>query len=243
MVKQLKIISFFLLIVTTFSCDSSDNKNEKVTQSKRISELEKKDSTNSIEDEVDTTVKVKELVYIEDYANLKTYDQALEYFKEENMKVDTSWYAEGTVMMFSHECTDPNNGNIIELVWKKGGAEKLAHVEAFYQTWEADFSLVQQQPVKTKCGLHTGMTLNQLEAFCGKPVQFFGFGWDYGGGVMMNGNSKLEECGVNIILEMDQSNYDQSGHLLGDIELKSNDENVKHQAQSIFIQKITYYLN
>ena len=56
----------------------------------------------------------------------------------------------------------------------------------------------------------------------------------------MDGIEKLETCGVNIRLDMAQSNYEKAEHLLGDIEFRSDAENVKNQP--IFIQTITYYV-
>jgi hypothetical protein len=45
----------------------------------------------------------------------------------------------------------------------------LAHVAGRGSRW------------KTPAGVHVGRTLGELESIAGAPVQFGGFGWDYGG--------------------------------------------------------------
>lgn len=237
MKKQLNIFGILTFAFVLFSCGPADEKKEekKADEAKPQEEIQ---ADTLVQEEVEEVI-AKET--IEDYAELKSYDDAVAYFGDTSMVADTSWYAEGTVMMLSHRCTDPNNGNRVTLVWEKGGKTKLSHVEISHQVWGNDYDkVVATQKVKTKCGLYTGMSLNELAEFCGTPITFSGFGWDYAGGIRMDGIEKLEACNVNIRLDMDLSNYKNAEHLLGDIEFKSDAENVKNQP--IFIQTITYYV-
>lgn len=233
--KPIYILTTTILVSTFLSCGSDEPKKE-VKKEKETTEPK----NDSIADS--TTVEKEEFMAkktVEDYGTLKTFEEALAYFGDTNMVADTSWYAEGTVMMLSHQCTDPNNDQIVTLVWEKGGKEKLAHVEVRNQLWDKNYSKVLgTQKVESNCGLYTGMTLKELEKFCGEPVKFSGFGWDYAGGVRHN-LPKLEACKVNITLDMDQSDFDRTKHLLGDIELSSDQKEV--QDMPIFVQKITFY--
>ena len=233
------IKSFYGLIAALFlsfliSCGGEEKKKE----SKKNPPIEEVDSSN-----VDTLGEEEVVKYrfIEDFANLKTYDEALAYFGDSNMVADTNWYAEGEVMMLSHRCTDPHSRDVIQLVWEEGGKEKLSQIEIYYKVWDDTYSnVISTQRVESKCGLSTGMSIAELETFCDQPIEFSGFGWDYAGGVRMDGVAKLEACNVNLTLDVDHSDHEKIEHLLGDIALKSDMEGVK--GMPIYIQKLTYYL-
>ncbi|MEZ4936037.1 MAG: hypothetical protein R2799_00425 [Crocinitomicaceae bacterium] len=234
MKRPIYIIATTLILSSLVSCGSEETKKET-----------EKTTENKVDSTADSLVSEKkeivQLEKLEDYASLKTYEEAVEYFGEDNMIADTSWYAEGTVMMLSNRCTDPNNKQIIMLVWEKGGKDKLSHVEAHYNVWDNDFAKVlATQKISSNCGLFTGMKIGELQEFCGQPVKFSGFGWDFAGGVRMLNQPKLEACNINLTLDLDQSDFEKVKHLLGDVELSSDQEEVK--GMPIFVQKLTYYV-
>ncbi len=234
MKKSIYILSATFVLSTMISCGGEEKKQE----SKKENPKEEVDTISA------DTLAEEEVIkhrFIEDFATLKTYEEALAYFGDSNMVADTNWYAEGEVMMLSHRCTDPYSRDVIQLVWEQGGKEKLSQVEVYYQIWDNDYSnVISKQRVQSKCGLSTGMSIGELETFCGQPIEFSGFGWDYAGGVRMDGVSKLEACNVNVTLDVDHSDHDKIQHLLGDIPLKSDMEEVK--GMPVFVQKLTYYL-
>lgn len=236
MKKTIYILTAVALVATINSCGSEEPKKETKKADTEEAPADTLADSTAMEEKEEFMAKKT----VEDYGTLKTYEEAVAYFGDTNMIADTSWYAEGTVMMLSHTCTDPNNDQIVRLVWEQGGKEKLSHVEARHRIWNRDYSeVVGTQKVKSNCGLYAGMTLKQLEEFCGEPVKFSGFGWDYAGGVRHN-IPKLEACKVNITLDVDMSDHEKTQHLLGDIEFTSDQKEV--QGMPIFVQTITYYI-
>ncbi|WP_373057674.1 hypothetical protein [Zunongwangia sp. H14] len=72
-------------------------------------------------------------------------------------------------------------------------------------TWAADDSGIyeirfsEEGKWKTASGIKVGTTYEELNRLNGKPVSFYGFGWDYSGAVVWNGG-KLENSNLNIFL-------------------------------------------
>jgi hypothetical protein len=78
-------------------------------------------------------------------------------------------------------------------------------------------------------GVRLGMTLKELEELNGKPFQFSGIGWDYGGGISGWDGGKLDKASIGITVDADY-NSDQQQDLLpvtGDQILNSNDPAVR----------------
>jgi hypothetical protein len=230
----------FVFAIVLFGLNSCGTEEKKEEAKDKKEDLQEEADTVVTEVE-DTIVEIEAVETLEGYAAFKTYDLAQEYFADSNMNTDTTWYAEGTEMYLVSHCIDPLNGNRVNLVWEQGGKEKLAFVEISSHYLDKESNTTKTQKIKTSCGIYTGMTLKQLQEFCGgEEIQFAGFGWDYSGGVMIDYTKKLVECNVNIILDMEASEYEKSNDLLGDIIFKSTDEKV--QNVNIYVQKLTYYL-
>jgi hypothetical protein len=75
----------------------------------------------------------------------------------------------------------------------------------------------------TEYGLGLGTTLKELEKMNGKPFQFAGFGWDYGGIVTWEGGN-LDTMSATVVLDFPPNNsHPESDSLIGDrVDLMSN---------------------
>lgn len=103
-------------------------------------------------------------------------------------------------------------------------ADTRNQVEVYYDT-----SVVKDRPAflriseegtdwKSPEGITIGTTLEELVKINGKPITFFGFGWDYGGAVSNWNNGKIN-AGLMLILNDTRSNTPEG--LLGDKEILS----------------------
>ena len=97
-------------------------------------------------------------------------------------------------------------------------------VEVYYDT-----SIVKDRPALLRIGeegtdwesthgITVGTTLEELVNINGKPITFWGFGWDYGGAVS-NWNGGKIDAGLMIVLEDTRRNTPQT--LLGEREISS----------------------
>lgn len=177
---------------------------------------------------------------LEDYATITTKADLYDKFGANNINEDTSWYAEGELMLLTSVLTDPANGYIVRYVWQEEKPTELEMVEAYYQVYDNDYNVKSKQKVPTENGIHSGMTINELRKWNGAAFNFSGFGWDYGGGLFLEPGSKLAANRVGITLDVDyEANYAGMDELYGDIELSSDDATVK--SAPIFINYINVY--
>lgn len=86
-----------------------------------------------------------------------------------------------------------------------------------------------------------GTTLSELLSINGKPIAFFGFGWDYGGSVISLNHGVLEETNVRFTLDLTESGDDNS--LSGDTELNSEMPAVKKVQDKIRVSELLLPLN
>lgn len=166
--------------------------------------------------------------FFEDYANFTTKEAVYEQFGEENLKDDTAYYAEGTVMLMSTILNDPATGYRIKYVFEEENPDKVNFIEVYNVKWSSDYENQGTQKVLTSEGLYTGMSLEDLVAWNdGKHFEFSGFGWDYAGGVFEINDTKLGKSKVGITLTMKDAGYENYTHLLGDVSFKTDAEEVK----------------
>jgi hypothetical protein len=58
---------------------------------------------------------------------------------------------------------------------------------------------------RTPLGVHIGSTLKELEAIRGGPIEFGGFGWDYGGGARWTEDDRLDAPELILVLSPDSA--------------------------------------
>ncbi|MBN2861010.1 MAG: hypothetical protein JXK93_12160 [Sphaerochaetaceae bacterium] len=139
---------------------------------------------------------------VEDYGRILSKDQLVAEFGAENLVDGESWYAEGTVRFDNSVLTDPDNGQVVKYVWEDDG-NTLNHIEVCYYIFDEDYSILGTQVIVSECGVSTGMSLQALRDWNGSDFDFFGFGWDYEGGILVEEGSEIAECPVQIKLSFD----------------------------------------
>lgn len=96
-------------------------------------------------------------------------------------------------------------------------------------------------PYHTATGIKMGTTLNELLKINGKPIAFFGFGWDYGGSVISLNHGVLEKTNVRFTLDLAENDDDNS--LSGDTELNSEMPAVKKALDKIRVSEFLLLFN
>jgi hypothetical protein len=177
---------------------------------------------------------------VEDYARITTRDQLVSEFGEDNLTAGETWYAEGTVRADHTILTNPQNGQVIKYLWDDDG-NSLSALEVGYYVFDDDYSVLDRQVVYSECGIHTGMSLQELREWNGEDFDFFGFGWDYEGGIMAEEGSRIAECPVLIKLGMylEAEDPEEYMELSGDQIFNSSDGIV--QGAPIVVDMLTYY--
>jgi hypothetical protein len=86
----------------------------------------------------------------------------------------------------------------------------------------------------TATGLKVGSSLNDLLKYNGKPITFYGFGWDYGGYVSSYQGGKMERSPISFRLDLAEG----SDKLYGDGEFTTDMPEVKAALDKIMITEI-----
>lgn len=124
---------------------------------------------------------------IEDLAEIASVDKINEIYPDARMEAGTGLFDEGTVER-SYNILYPGTENEVLLTWKDRDRTRLHHVRVGKKgQW------------KTQEGIQIGTTYEELLRLNGGPIQFYGFGWDYGGAVDWNGG-KLADSNIRIFL-------------------------------------------
>jgi hypothetical protein len=89
----------------------------------------------------------------------------------------------------------------------------------------------------TAAGIKIGSGFKELLKLNGKPIKFYGFGWDYGGGIISYNNGALEKSPIHFDIDLNSQGNDTS--LLGDIELDSDMPAVQKASDNIVVRKIS----
>jgi len=182
---------------------------------------------------------------LEDYVTITNKTALYAQFGAENIKEDTSWYAEGTLMLMTSVLTNPVNGHIVKYVWQEDNQEALDIVEVHHVLYNDAYEQMGTQEVYSSTGLYVGMPINDLRKWNGAEFKFSGFGWDYGGGIFVKSGSKFADCNLRMTLDFDYDvEYPGMESLYGDMEFSSDDANVKGAVIRISkrVSKVNYYL-
>lgn len=180
--------------------------------------------------------------FFEDYAAIESKTKLYEMFDDDQLKEDTTWYAEGEVMRLS--TTLKHNDREIKFVWEEDNNEKLSNLDANMFLWNKDYSQTSTQTIPSRCGISLGATLKELVEWNDAPVHFAGFGWDYSGSIFQGKeeNEKLVNCETGIRLEIEyvESTSENFDFIYGDVELNSEMEGILDAP--IYVGYFSYYL-
>ena len=121
------------------------------------------------------------------------------YTKKENLRTETRTFDEGTVKKevgLIYAGTDDE----VTIIWEDD--YHIATVNKPNSVWQAR-------------GIYCGMTLKELEALNQNAIEFYGFGWDYGGTVKL-GNGKINKTGLSLSLTAPPFEHPSYKKLVGD---------------------------
>ncbi|HEX4876263.1 MAG TPA: hypothetical protein VFV31_06290 [Chitinophagaceae bacterium] len=94
----------------------------------------------------------------------------------------------------------------------------------------------EMSPYRTASDIGIGSSLQDLLELNGRQISFYGFGWDYSGGIISFNGGRLEKSRIHYNLEMP---YDSTGNaLLGDRELNTGMPDVQKRIANIFVNKL-----
>jgi hypothetical protein len=96
-----------------------------------------------------------------------------------------------------------------------------------------------EAPYRTENGLKVGSTFKQLLDANGQPINFSGFGWDYGGHIISYNKGKLDSSHIVYRLTSEASLPDE---LYGDTELNTALPAVQQHMEKIIVYSITLNL-
>lgn len=97
-------------------------------------------------------------------------------------------------------------------------------------------------PYHTAGGIKIGTTLKDLLQMNGKPISFFGFGWDYGGSVFSLNDGVLESSAVRFNLDISENTTGDNA-VYGDTELNTDMPAVKRLLEKIHVNELFLLFN
>jgi len=237
-----KITYLLLLSSLTLACNTEEKQKEII----------KTESTTKVEDvnTVNATIEKKEVLgaekeftyeYFEDYIALTSKEALINAFGVENLRDDTSWYAEGEVMKLTTHLINPHNGNRIRYIWADDN-QTTSWIETNHYLWDDEFGIDGTQKIATKAGIYTGMPLSELTKWNEEDFTFSGFGWDYAGNIFAKEESKIFNLAFSMRLMLDQVNpIEGVDHLYGDVELSSASTDV--QQAPILVEMLSLHVS
>ncbi|MCK5115421.1 MAG: hypothetical protein KAR44_02405 [Candidatus Aegiribacteria sp.] len=196
--KFMKIVVIIAtLSLCLFSCGGdADNTEENNDSKMTVDTIDL--SENMIDEEI------IECLYstVEDYGQIGSKEQLISEFGEENLVDGESWYAEGTVRIENTVLTNPENGQVIKYLLEDDG-NTINYLEVNYYIFDENFEIQGTQAVSSEYGVSTGMSLQDLKEWNGADFRFFGFGWDYEGGIFEEEGTRIAECPIQFKLSFD----------------------------------------
>lgn len=129
----------------------------------------------------------KDIFLIENLADMTAAELKRNY-SDANITEDIGVFDEGTVER-PYTTLYPGTQDEIQITWADANRTKI---------YDIHFSNVGKW--KSKTGIKTGTTYEELNQINGKEISFYGFGWDYSGAVTWN-NGKLENSNIIVFLE------------------------------------------
>lgn len=225
----------FTLLSLLIACGGDSESTEVVSEPEIQAE-----STGTAENAPGEEIRAGSFSTIEDYALITSREQLISEFGEENLVDGESWYAEGTVKLANTVLTNPENGQVIKYLWAEDGCT-LNFLEANYYLFDEVYSILGSQVVSSECGVSTGMSIQELREWNGADFSFFGFGWDYEGGIFQEEGTRIAECPVLIKLSFDLE-IEVPGEYRGMYsDQVFNTADCIDQGTPVLIDRLTYY--
>lgn len=230
MKQMLLSASLFAFLMSCGEANTADSTEETNIDSTQVSD----DSIVDPEVVEETTT----FEYFEDYAQIESKTALYEQFSADQLKDDERWYAEGTVKREVTILT--NEENKITFVWAEEDNESLASIEANHLLYNENYEEVGSQTIKSITGVELGWSIKQLVEWNEAPIYFYGFGWDFGGGIVKSEEKggKILSCETRMTLDMDWSD-EKYNDISGDQEFNSDEDGIMDAP--IFVSYFSYY--
>ncbi len=225
----------FALLSLLLSCGGDSDSTEAVSDPEMPV-----DSTGMAENVPDEGIRGSSFSTVEDYTRITGKEQLISAFGEENLVDGESWYAEGTVRFDNTVLTNPENGQVIKYLWEEDGST-LNFLEVNYYLFDEDYSILGTQAVFSECGVSTGMSLQELREWNGVDFSFFGFGWDYEGGILEEEGTRIADCPVQIKLSFDlEIEVPEEYRRMYSDQVFTTEDDIA-QGAPVLIDRLTYY--
>ena len=178
--------------------------------------------------------------YFEDYIAITTRTELEETFGD-YLTHDTVWYNEGTERRSISKLDHPESGHKLTYFWQEDNPEQVGDIEVYYHQYDENWEPVDKLELASESGIYLGMPMDELREWNGKPFDFSGFGWDFGGGVLSD-DGKLGTIDFSVFLIMgEDATAEEYDALVGDMIFSSDDEAA--QSAPIYINSFHYYAN
>ena len=158
---------------------------------------------------------------IEDLAEMDS-DEIKKSYPEANITEDIGEFEEGTERR-PYTILFPDTENEIQITWNDKERSKIN-----------DIRFSEDGKWKSSTGIEIGTSLEELNRLNGKPVSFYGFGWDYSGAVVFN-NGKFKDSNLRVFLASDKSFPEK---FYGDQIIKASPEEIA--ALDLKVQTLIY---
>lgn len=122
-----------------------------------------------------------------------THSQIQDFYSEADIEEGTDMMEEGTVER-AYTVLYPDTPDELLITWKD---EDRTEIEKIHFSGDGKWT--------TENGIKVGTSYDALNKLNGKPISFYGFGWDYSGAVVWNGG-KFEKSGLHVFLAPEAGN-------------------------------------
>jgi hypothetical protein len=139
-----------------------------------------------------------------------------------NMKEDVGMFEEGTEE-YPYCILYPDTPDELHITWAN---EERTQIN--------DIRFTEAGKWKTNSGIKPGTSYDRLNELNGKPISFYGFGWDYSGAVVWN-EGKLEDSNLRIFLAPKNS---PEGKFYGDFIVEPTEEELRDM--DLKVQTVVY---
>jgi hypothetical protein len=227
-----------LVLVGCFSCGESESIDPTINQN------QSEDSTITVMDTSEISQPIDEnkptYEYFEDYIAITTRTELEEVFGD-YLTHDTVWYNEGTERRSISKLDHPETGHKLTYFWQEDNPEQVGDIEVYYHQYDENWEPTGHLELASETGIYLGMPMKELREWNGKPFDFSGFGWDFGGGVLSD-DGKLGTIDFSVFLLMgEEVTAEEYDALVGDMIFSSEDEAA--QTAPIYINSFHYYAN
>ena len=207
-----KSLLFFFGICLLFGCN---DKMKKVTEP--ASEPESIENTTSEE------VPKEKILTIEKIAEMANKGTLFAEFPDSEIKTEIASINEGM--------------DNVKVIWLNRGKKDEVRIDFQPKDSTKVFRVTvegKENKYSSETGVKSGMTIDELNSANRKPVDFYGFGWDFGGAVKFN-NGQLEAQKIRVYLKTDKKYGNQ---FLGDT--PHTFEEAKAAKLELYVNKIIF---